>query len=555
MAGAGSFALTGTSATLTKATLPVLDGVSGVTGAWSMSRALLTSFGAGSKYTDVSGFVSSFNDQSGSSRDFTGSVGQRPAVATAGPSSLACASFDGTDDRLTTAALLSSFMSASAGYMLWSFRINTISANDGNPYANEPVCGDTGGYMGLYIRNTASTPETAQAYNFSGGNQSAESAVISASTDYVIEWWHDSGSVYLCVNNGTPISVSSGNTDVVSGALGLGRGYSSSGIFSDVDIFEGFIASAVPASRSTIAANFMAALGMFSLSAGAGSYILTGTAATPIRRLSISAGAGSFALTGTSATLTKSASLWDPSQLGAAFVGGWRGNTLSGSDGDSISTWADWSGNSETATGGGGGQNPLLRTAALNSLNVVDFAAASSRFMTLPNFMTGFTAATIYWVVKDNADPPANTGASGPPFHGGTSASADHYPYDGDGLIYFGFGSDTRKSTGYNPSPTLDNWHIGCFRSAASDWKFFHNGVQQFTTGTNTVAFPAAPYIGVHNIGLGPSFDGRIAEIVLINNASSSTDRQLVEGYLAWKWGIQAILPGGHPYESAAPTV
>lgn len=46
-----------------------------------------------------------------------------------------------------------------------------------------------------------------------------------------------------------------------------------------------------------------------------------------------------------------------------------------------------------------------------------------------------------------------------------------------------------------------------------------------------------------------------IHEIVALNVQASTANRQLIEGYLAWKWGLQANLPGGHPYQSAAPTV
>ena len=31
-------------------------------------------------------------------------------------------------------------------------------------------------------------------------------------------------------------------------------------------------------------------------------------------------------------------------------------------------------------------------------------------------------------------------------------------------------------------------------------------------------------------------------------------DRQQLEGYLAWKWGLEANLPVDHPYKNAAPT-
>lgn len=42
-------------------------------------------------------------------------------------------------------------------------------------------------------------------------------------------------------------------------------------------------------------------------------------------------------------------------------------------------------------------------------------------------------------------------------------------------------------------------------------------------------------------------------EILMYNQYLDITDRQKIEGYLAWKWGLQASLPVGHPYKSSAP--
>lgn len=44
-------------------------------------------------------------------------------------------------------------------------------------------------------------------------------------------------------------------------------------------------------------------------------------------------------------------------------------------------------------------------------------------------------------------------------------------------------------------------------------------------------------------------------EIILLNQELSTTDRQKLEGYLAWKWGLEANLPADHPYKSTPPTV
>lgn len=46
---------------------------------------------------------------------------------------------------------------------------------------------------------------------------------------------------------------------------------------------------------------------------------------------------------------------------------------------------------------------------------------------------------------------------------------------------------------------------------------------------------------------------GNISEMVMYSTAFSATDRQKLEGYLAWKWGTVAYLPVGHAYKTSAP--
>jgi hypothetical protein len=48
-------------------------------------------------------------------------------------------------------------------------------------------------------------------------------------------------------------------------------------------------------------------------------------------------------------------------------------------------------------------------------------------------------------------------------------------------------------------------------------------------------------------------FIGNIQEVIVINPGMADSDRQKVEGYLAWKWGLQTKLPRSHPYASQAP--
>ena len=49
--------------------------------------------------------------------------------------------------------------------------------------------------------------------------------------------------------------------------------------------------------------------------------------------------------------------------------------------------------------------------------------------------------------------------------------------------------------------------------------------------------------------------NGNVAEIIAYKSAHiDKATRETIEGYLAWKWGLQGSLPGGHTYKGSAPT-
>jgi hypothetical protein len=73
--------------------------------------------------------------------------------------------------------------------------------------------------------------------------------------------------------------------------------------------------------------------------------------------------------------------------------------------------------------------------------------------------------------------------------------------------------------------------------------------------GTHTVGAAGLASVTVGNWAQSGSefWIGPIGEIVICTSALATSDRQKLEGYLAWKWGLQASLAAGHPYLSAAP--
>jgi len=59
--------------------------------------------------------------------------------------------------------------------------------------------------------------------------------------------------------------------------------------------------------------------------------------------------------------------------------------------------------------------------------------------------------------------------------------------------------------------------------------------------------------LGNYPYGGGGQPWGDLNEILIYNTTLTTTQRQQVEGYLAWKWGLQGSLPNNHPYYNSPP--
>jgi hypothetical protein len=93
-----------------------------------------------------------------------------------------------------------------------------------------------------------------------------------------------------------------------------------------------------------------------------------------------------------------------------------------------------------------------------------------------------------------------------------------------------------------------------------------HNGATEYMSvnGNLTVSslntgqtgnFNITSYALGVNTNTGDYFpwNGFYGEVMYFNVQLSDANRQKIEGYLAWKWGLESLLPAGHPHKSAAP--
>jgi hypothetical protein len=182
---------------------------------------------------------------------------------------------------------------------------------------------------------------------------------------------------------------------------------------------------------------------------------------------------------------------------------------------------------------------PTYQTDGFRSLPRVQFAGASSQVLrwiekdSLADIdMTGWTAATIFVVMKVNNDPALSGFTDSGMYTFGSPDFATHHPYV-DGIIYESFCTTSRKPLS-DPAPSLASLHVWNVISAASDYRTYLNGSLFSSTGSNTFSG--------NNTGawLGRSIsvylDGDIAEILIYDIAVSDIVRASVYEYLNEKW-------------------
>lgn len=112
------------------------------------------------------------------------------------------------------------------------------------------------------------------------------------------------------------------------------------------------------------------------------------------------------------------------------------------------------------------------------------------------------------------------------------------------------------NSTTINSTLTISQNELNLFEvvQGASSFISYKNGnaVPSLSyTITGQTGLPAS--VGNSANGNGEGWQGQIGDVVFYNRVLTDFERQQVEGFLAWKWGLQGSLPAGHPYLYAPP--
>ena len=218
--------------------------------------------------------------------------------------------------------------------------------------------------------------------------------------------------------------------------------------------------------------------------------------------------------------------LWRPDELGASlalWLDAEDTSTIT-LNGSTVSQWDDKSGNGRHASQATASLQPTYLATGFNSKPVVSFDGSDDELTITSTFALGETAAMV--AQRSTIDQPVIEApiAADRGFWGAYSGFTTHSNYAVDGGPLLSASPDSAVTT-----PSL-----------VSQTELLQSSTFAYKLGSAT---PGYQFL-----------NGFIAEVVVTDTLLPTADRQKLEGYLAWKWGLEANLPAGHPYKSTPPT-
>jgi hypothetical protein len=233
----------------------------------------------------------------------------------------------------------------------------------------------------------------------------------------------------------------------------------------------------------------------------------------------------------------RAASAWTPAKLSglALWLDAADANTIT-LNGSTVSQWNDKSGNNRHASQATAANQPTYTPSGLNGKPTLTFDGSSDNLQaTIPslanqNNISFFGVTQIltrkYSVFLGSGMVGGTTGIRWGLFGQGNLTS--------DGIGWAGPGSDVALGNG--SLLPINTPYQAVYTKTPTQWQILLNGSTISTV--NDTSFPT----GTYSLTIGAEKEGsyqanaRSSEIIIIGGTLSTTDRQLLEGYLAWKW-------------------
>jgi hypothetical protein len=224
------------------------------------------------------------------------------------------------------------------------------------------------------------------------------------------------------------------------------------------------------------------------------------------------------------------------------------GTGVTPSNGTSITTWVDKSGNGRNAISVSTAATVV--TNALNSKAVLNTTGTSRYDITYGSIPASYSAFAVYTITS-------NDGFFQRVIHGGNDYTLFLGVQGGQNVATFvGTGSTWNDVTANSPTVSaFNNWRVVDMinNSSSSQLTPFTDGSAQTAKTGSATSFSNLTLMSHTNNADLQRLKGRLAEVLFYTGVLSADQRQTVEGYLAWKWGLQGRLPTTHPYYKIGP--
>lgn len=221
--------------------------------------------------------------------------------------------------------------------------------------------------------------------------------------------------------------------------------------------------------------------------------------------------------------------------------------------GNNVSAWNDKSGNARNTSSVGGTNPQYSSTGGNGSTPAIQFGASNDALFNAYNFTDDSLAFFI--VIKPYATQPnGSTNTAG-------VISTDKTGQFGRSLGILNNKYEEEYRNGFTDTGVAANsnsWEFVSleFKSTTSAQFVRNGGTPIAVTASGASNNDEGLKIGSYNSQTGyAAFNANFdtSEILIYTASISNGDRQKIEGYLAWKWGLTSALPVGHPYKTAPP--
>lgn len=210
-------------------------------------------------------------------------------------------------------------------------------------------------------------------------------------------------------------------------------------------------------------------------------------------------------------------------------------------NGTAVSQWNDKSGGARNIVQATASNQPAYTSNGMNALSTVTFDGTNDRLLrTASDSVLTTLTRSLFFVVKL------------------TNASGERCLLDIGNYLALTQSGTTGRWYDANPStftfPSANSaYSCSIVQDSTSGGLRVDGGTAAATGGATTSFGNGAFGIGSIATGTGLFWQGDIAELCYYTGKLSDADRQRLEGYLAWKWGLSGNLPSGHPYKGARP--